>query len=140
MFVNFLQGLRYKSINSKRKFRENGSYGKQKKVHWCSVTSLLLKPLILPVIYVTQFRLTKSLYSRSVPFKRTNNFGCFSTSFVSQNLRDQIQDTSELSFLHILFVVTLYLVLLFVTVAMLSRYQSPVNFRSRHLEGNLTKK
>jgi hypothetical protein len=35
----------------------------------------LLKPLKQHLIDVTSFRLSKSLYSRSVPFKRTNNLG-----------------------------------------------------------------
>jgi hypothetical protein len=42
-------------------------------VHWYIVTSLLLKPMKQHLIDVIAFRLSKLLYSRSVPFKRTNN-------------------------------------------------------------------
>jgi len=38
-------------------------------------TSLLLKPLEQRLFDVTSFRLSKSLYSRSVLFISTNNFG-----------------------------------------------------------------
>ena len=43
--------------------------------YWYTVTSPLLKPLKQHLIDVTSFRLSKSLYSQSVPFKRTNNLG-----------------------------------------------------------------
>ena len=69
MYVNFLQDLGYKFINLKLKFRNNRSYGKKRTVHWCIVTSLLLELLKQRLIYVTPFRHTKSLYSRSVPFR-----------------------------------------------------------------------
>ena len=70
---------------------------------------------------------------RSVPIKRTDNFVFLSKSPGWQVIRDQISDTHVISFfpfsisritLH--FSSTLKTFLLFVTVAMLSLYQSPV--------------
>jgi hypothetical protein len=57
------------------------------------------------------------------------------------NLRDQISVTSQLCFfvcrMALTFLSTLKTFLLFVTVAMLSRCQSPVNFRYKNARGRL---
>jgi hypothetical protein len=64
-----------KCVNLKRKFRNNRSYHKSRTAHCQTVTSLLIKPLKQRLMDVTSFRLSKPLYSRSIRFKRTNNFG-----------------------------------------------------------------
>jgi len=47
---------------------------------------LLLKPLKQRLIDVTSFRLSKSLYSRSVLFKSTNNFGSVFTNLLNRRI------------------------------------------------------
>ena len=68
------------------------------------------------------------MYSRSVAFKRTNNFVFF---FFTYGLDRRIYQTKF---------PTLKIFILFVTVVMLSRYQPPVNCSSRNAEGNFTHK
>jgi len=51
------------------------SYHKQRTASWYIVNCSLLKPLKQGPIAVTSLRLSQSLYSGSVTFKRINNFG-----------------------------------------------------------------
>jgi hypothetical protein len=63
--------------------------------HFC-----LAKTLEQCLIDITSFGLSKLLYSRSVLFSRTYSFWfCFHRSFGSYNLRHQISDTRQLSFI-----------------------------------------
>ena len=113
-----------------------------------TLSLLLLTPLQQRPIDATSFRLSKSLYYQSVPFKRTNNFG----SVFSNLLDRRIYETKfPIHFGYLFFPDPLSIcriplsfdaqnLLLFVTVAMLSRYQSPVNCRSRKVGCNLTHK
>ena len=105
------------------KFRNNQSYGKQQTVsskqhqqqtfHWCIVTSFLLELLKQRVIYFTLFSLTKLPYSRSFPFQRTNNFGyVFLRRLYRRIYETKFQTHVSFLFLHFLFVVILYLILL----------------------------
>ena len=55
---------------------KNKSYQTKKTTHWDIVTCPLLKPFKQRFINVTSFRLSKLLYSQSIPFKHSNNFGC----------------------------------------------------------------
>ena len=49
-------------------------------------TALVLKPLKQRLIDVTSFRLSKSLYSRSVLFKSINNFGFVFTNLLNRRI------------------------------------------------------
>ena len=90
------------------KIRKNKSFHEKRTAHWYIANSVLLKSLKQRLIDITSFELSKSLYSRSVLNKRTNNFGSvFCKSFGSQNLQDQIPDTRQLCFFNYLFVVSL---------------------------------
>ena len=53
----------------------NESCLEKRTADWYIVTSHLLKPLKQCVIDVGSFRLLKSLYSQSILFQHTNNFG-----------------------------------------------------------------
>jgi hypothetical protein len=121
---------------------KNKNYHGKRTAHWYSVTSLLLKPRKQCLTDVTSFRLSKSLYSRSILFKHSNNFGPVSADCLYHGIYET--NTHQLSFFNFLirhitvaFSLTLKTFLLFVTVAMLSHYQSRVNCRSRNIEGNL---
>jgi hypothetical protein len=57
------------------KIRKNKCYHEKRTAHWYIFTSVLLKPLKQHLIGVSSFRPSKSLYSRSVLFKRTYNSG-----------------------------------------------------------------
>jgi len=114
-------------LKLKLKFRNNESYHDKRTAHCCTVTSHLLKPLKRRLIDVTSFKLSQSLYSLSVVFKRADNFG----SVFTNSLDRRIYQTKF---------PTLKIFLLFVTVAMLPLYQSPVNCSSRNAEGNFTHK
>jgi hypothetical protein len=60
----------------KLKFRKNKSCHEKWTAHWVIVvTSVLLEPIKQRLIDVTSFKLSKSLNSRFVMFKSTNNFG-----------------------------------------------------------------
>ena len=99
--------------------------------YWYIVTSLLLKPLKQRLIDVTLFRLSKWLYSRSLPFKRTNNLGSVLPNRLDRRIYE-IKFPTEISFFsffpfsvsHITLKSpsTLKTFLMFVTVAMLSIY------------------
>ena len=100
----------------------------------------MLKQLKQCLIDVTSFGLLISVYSQSILLQHTNNFG-----FVFPYLDDRIYKTKFLTHTRILFPLcvchvtsafplTLKTFLLFVTVAISSRYQSPVNC-SRNVEG-----
>jgi len=65
-------------------------------------TSRSLITLKQRLIDLTSLRLSKSFYSRSVQFKRTNSF-FFPRSFGSQNLRDQITIQVSCLFFSILY-------------------------------------
>jgi hypothetical protein len=55
---------------------KNNNYHEKRTAHWYDiVTSLLLKPHKHRLVDVAPFRVSKSLYCRSVPFKCANNFG-----------------------------------------------------------------
>ena len=54
-------------------FRNNTSYHEKITTHWDTDTSVWLKPLQQHLVML--LRLSKSLYSQYVTFKRTNNFG-----------------------------------------------------------------
>jgi len=75
IIVNFRTGLCSKYFNVNLKFRTNKSCNQKRTVHWQFLNSLLLKPLKQRLPNVTSFRLSKSIYSRSVLFKRSNNSG-----------------------------------------------------------------
>ena len=64
-------------VNIELKFTASKSYQEKRRgpTHWGITTSLLLKALKQHLIDFTSFRLSKSLYSRYVLFKRTNDFG-----------------------------------------------------------------
>ena len=76
--------------------------------HCYICTSLLLKAHKQRIIAVTSFRLSISLYSPSVMFKRTNDlFFCISRSFRSWNLGYQIPASRHLRFfIYILYIST----------------------------------
>ena len=104
----------------------------------------VLKQTKQHLIGVTSFRFTKSLYSRSVLFKCTNNF-----VFIVPNLLEgKIYDTkcpthvtflfSHFLFFHISCTSVLQTFLLFVTVAVLLRYQYPANCRRSNVEDIFT--
>jgi hypothetical protein len=112
--------------------------------HRYIVTSGLLKPRKQRLIDVTSFRLSKSFYWPSAPFKHTNNFGSGLLNLLGRRMYET-QFPTHVSFIfppfsvtHITwnFPSTLKTFLLFVTVAMLSLYQSAVNCSSRNLQGN----
>jgi len=65
-----------------------------------------LKPLKHRLIDVTSFMLSKSLYSRFLPFKRTNNFGSVFTDRLDRRIYENKLPTLQLSFFHFLFVVS----------------------------------
>jgi hypothetical protein len=104
----------------------------------------MLKPLKQHLIDVTSFRLSKLLYSQSILFKCTKNFGSVFPDHFSHRVYETKFPT-HIIFLYFLFVVslltfhtTLKTFLLFMTVAILSHYQSPVNCRRRNMKGNFT--
>ena len=98
-----------------------------------SVTSLLLKTLQQHFIDVTLFSISNSVYSRSVMFKRTNNFA-YVLPDVYEFMRPNSRHTSaffpHLFICHITltFPSMLEIFLVIVTAAMLSRYQPAVNW------------
>jgi len=101
--------------------------------HWCSTPSM------------SPPRLSKSFYSRFVPLKRTNNFGfVFFLDCFYRRIYVEFLDTRQLSSPPPFYsVITLTLQgskCFWVTVPMLSLYQSPVNCRSRKAEGNVVHK
>jgi len=64
-------------LNVKLKFRMNKNYHEKRKAYWCVSCLNLFKQRLIDV---TTFRLSKSLISRSVPFRRINNFGSIFTN------------------------------------------------------------
>ena len=62
-------------INFKLKFRKNKCYHEMRTAQTYPITSLLPKPLKQSLVDVTSFSISNSPYSRTVPFKRTSNFG-----------------------------------------------------------------
>jgi hypothetical protein len=99
---------------------------------------LLLKQLQQRHIDVISLRLAKSLYSRSVLFKRTNTFdSVFFRSFAQYSLQDQIPDIRQLSFFFRFSFMAPKTFLLFVTVAMLSLYRTSLNCSGRRAEKNI---
>ena len=135
-----------KCINLNLKFRKK-KVTKRRGPLTGTLSLLLLTALQHRLDDATSFRLSKSLYYQSVPFKRTNNFGSVFTNLLDRRI---YETKSPIHFGHFfflcLFVVSRCLffdaqkLLLFVTVAMLSRYHSPVNCRSRKVGCNLTHK
>jgi hypothetical protein len=75
-----------KFVNLQLKFRKNKNYHEKRTAHWYIGTSVLLKPLPQHLIDVTSFRHLKSLCSRYVPFKCTNNFGSVFTNRLDHRL------------------------------------------------------
>jgi len=115
---------------------KNKNDDEKKAAHWCIVTSLFRKAHKQRLIDVTSFRLSKFLYSRSVLIKRTNHFGSAFTRRLDRRIYDKkFRHMSAFPFPFSICRITLNLpstlkaVLLFVTVAMLSRYQSHVDCR-----------
>jgi hypothetical protein len=113
--------------------------------HWYSVTSLLLKPLKQRIINVTSFRLSKSLildpFCSNVLFILVLSFQIVWTV---EFTRPKSRRTSGFFFLLFsscriasTFLSTFKTSLLFVTVVLLSRYQSTVNCRGRNLRVQL---
>jgi len=123
--------LKKKHINLKLHFGKNKNFCVKKS----AVTSLLFKLLKQRLIDVTSFRLSRSLYSPSVLFKRNNNFVS-----VFPNLFDfgiYTHTSAFFFFPHCLFLVSILLFLrssepfFYLWLAVLSLYQSPVDYRSR---------
>jgi hypothetical protein len=65
---------------------KNKNCHKKRTAHCWIITSLLLNPLIQRLVNVTPFRLSKQLYSRSVLFQRTNNFGSVFTNRLDRRI------------------------------------------------------
>ena len=90
--VNFHAVLRQKKncINLILKSRadNNKSYHKKRVARRFIASSVLLKPFQQRLVDVTSFRLSKSLYSRSVPFKRRRRGN-------TQKNTDKIQNTAK---------------------------------------------
>jgi len=113
--------------------------------HWDIVTSMSFQALRHSLNDVTCFLLSKSLYSRYVPFKRTNNcvsllpnrWGCRIPNF---RCRSACIFTFIICHITLTFPSTLKIFPIFVNVAMLSRYQSPAKCISRNIEGNCRQK
>jgi hypothetical protein len=57
------------------KFEKNKNYHETNTAYWYIFTFLWLKRLTQRLIDVTSVRLSKSLNSRSILFRHTNNFG-----------------------------------------------------------------
>jgi len=81
---------------------KNKSYYKKKTTHWDIVTCLWFKPLKQRLMDVTSFRLSKLLYSQSVPIKCTNNSG----SVFPNHLDCRICDTKFLT--HVSFIFSIF--------------------------------
>jgi len=78
------------------------SYHKERTACWYTVMSLQLKPIKQCLIDITSFRLSKSLYSHSILFKRTDNFpNC---------LDHRIYETKFLTHVKFLFVDSLFVI------------------------------
>jgi len=99
---------------------------------------------LLNLVDVTSFGFSKSLSSRPVLCKCTNDFGSvFPNGWMVKFARWNSRHTSSSSFpfdiyrITLAFPSTLKTFLLFVTVVILSRNQSPTNCRSSKLWGNL---
>jgi small-conductance mechanosensitive channel len=144
--VNFHTGLRWKYFTLKLKFRKIRSYNKRTD-HWYIVTYLSLKPLKQRLIDVTSSRLSKPLYSPPVLFKAliilVLFFQIISTAqFTRPNFRQKSDFFFQFSICRIVitFPSTLNAFHLYVTVATLSCYQSPVNGRRKNEERNFTHK
>jgi hypothetical protein len=138
--VNFHSGSRWKCISLKLKIGKTKTYNEKRTVHWYVVASLSLKYIKQCLTEVTSFRLSNSLYSRSVLFKYTNHFGsvvpnCLDRQDqISSHVRCLFSISSWLYYFN--FSSTLRTFLVFVTVVTLPLYRSPVNCRSRNVEGN----
>jgi hypothetical protein len=125
------------------KIRKNKSFHEKRTAHWYIANSVLLKSLKQRLIDITSFEISKSLYSRSVLNKRTNNF----RSVFANRLDRRIYKTkfpTHVSFffqlsicrITVTFPSMLKTFLLFVTVPILSYNQSPINCSTRNPEGN----
>jgi hypothetical protein len=66
------------------------------------ITALLLKPLKQRLIDVTLFRVSNLLYSRSVLFKSTNNFGPVFTNLLNRRIYET-KFSTHISFLFSIF-------------------------------------
>jgi hypothetical protein len=102
-----------------------------------------IKPLKQRHIAVPSFKNSKNFYPRSVLFKKCKICLVRFSLFV-WIAEDQIPDTRHLSFfssfigcITLTFPSTFTFFLLFVTVAMLSSFQSPAHCKTRHIGGNL---
>jgi len=119
-------------INVKLKFRMNKNYHEKRKAYWCvsCLNHFKQRP-----IDVNTFRLSKSLISRSVPFRRINNFGSIFTNHLDRGTYETKLLTHAIFFFVICyfflfsscpvtltFPSTLKAFLLFLTIAMLSLY------------------
>jgi hypothetical protein len=89
-------------------------------------TSVLLQPRKQRRINVTSFRHSKPLYSLSVPFKPTNNFGSVFTSFLDRGIYET-KLPKHVSFFFISRIPLNVPWTWFVAVAMVSVYHSPVS-------------
>lgn len=105
-----------------------------------SVTCLLFKKLKQRLICITSFRLSKSLYSRSLPLERTDKFGTVFLNLLARIIYET-KFLTHVSFLFFIFYLsyrfkifpsTHKTFLLFMAVAMLSLLQSTVNCSSRN--------
>jgi len=138
IIVNFHTGYHKKFVNLQLKFRKSKSYHERKTAHWYIVTSLLLKPLQQHLIDVTLFRLLKSICSQSVLFEHAKNFSSVFPKPMDHSIyKTKFQNMSAFLFPFSISCITLTLPLMlktflaFMTIAMLSHYQSPVKCSSR---------
>jgi hypothetical protein len=113
----------------------------------CITRYLTLNHFKQRIINVTSFRLSKYLYSRSARFNRTDNFDAVFTNQLDRGIyENKFRHTSSFFVpfsvcrITVTFPSTPKAFLLFVTVAMLSHFLSPVNRRSIKAEGNFTHK
>jgi len=68
-------------INVKLKFGMNKNYHEKRKAYWCVSCLNHFKQRLIDV---TTLRLWKTLISRSVPFRRINNFGSIFTNHLDR--------------------------------------------------------
>jgi len=133
------------------KFRQNKSYHQKQTTRWDTVTSLSLNPLNQLSTDVTSFRLSKSHYSPPVLFKSANNFGSvfffFEIVWIAEFARPNSRHKSVSCFFFFPFFYSLIALTIYIRSSELFVGDcshvitlSPVNCRSRKVEGNFTHK
>ena len=133
-------------INLKLNFSENKSYYEKRAAHWHTATSCRLNLIKRRHIDIISFRLSKSLYSRYVLLKSTNNFGSVFTNRFDRRIY-KTKFPTQVSFFFQFFYFSKRFNFFFddqnillVKVATLSLYRSFVNYRSSKIHGNFTRK